>query len=136
MGRDASMFNTEHQQYIANAIAQRADEVVKRIKSPDEQPFILVLTPYDINSSEFNLRYLFAAHFQGISVISTARIDPVNYKLPSNNDLRDQRLMKLVAKAIGQQILHYPISSDRKSVMFGPIMGVEDLDSIGTWYDR
>ena len=136
MGRDDTMFNAEHRQYIANVIARHADGIIKGLKRPEEQPFILVLTPYDINAEEFDLRFLFAAHFKGISVISTARIDPVNYGLPRDDKLRDQRLMKLVNKAIGQQVLHYPISSDRGNVMYGPIMGLDDLDSIGSWYSR
>ena len=132
MGRDASMFNTEHRQYNANLIARRANEIIRGLKRPEDQPFILVLTPHDINSEEFHLKFLFAAHLQGISVISTARIDPVNFGLPRNDKLRDERLMKLIYKAIGQQVLHIPISSDRKSVMYGPIMGLDDLDSIGS----
>ena len=136
MGQDATMFNAERRQYIANEIARRADEIIKGLKRPEEQPFVLVLTPYDINAAEFNLRFLFAAHLNGISIISTARIDPFNYGLPRDDKLRDERLMKLINKAIGQQILHYSISSDRRSVMYGPIMGLEDLDSIGSWYDR
>lgn len=134
MGKQPSMFNAEHRQYIANEIAKQADQVIKNPPGPAEQPFILVLTPYDINEQEFNLRFLFAAHFKGVSVISTARIDPVNFGLPRNDKLRDARLMKLVDKAIGQQIHGYPISSDRRSVMYGPIMSLDDLDAIGAWY--
>lgn len=136
MGRDAAMFSEEHRQYIANVIARHVNEVIKNLKQPNEQPFVLVLTPNDINSEEFNLRFLFAAHYKGLSVISTARIDPVNYGLPKDEKLRDARLMKLINKAIGQQVRHYPISTDRKTVMYGPIMGLDDLDSIGIWYDR
>jgi len=134
LGKQPSMFDTEHRQYIANEIAKQADQVIKKPSAPIEQPFIIILTPYDINAQEFNLRFLFAAHFQGVSVISTARIDPVNYRLPRNDQLRDARLMKLIDKAIGQQVHRYPISSDRKSVMYGPIMSVDDLDAIGAWY--
>ena len=138
MGRETSMFNTEHRQYSANRIAQRAHEIIAAIKRPEEQPFILVLTPYDINTEDFQLRFLFAAHFKeiahfnGVSVISTARIDPVNYGLPRDNKLRDDRLMKLINKAIGQQVLHIPISSDSKSAMYGPILGLDDLDSMSS----
>lgn len=130
MGKDPSMFNSVRQQYIANAIAKRADEIINALKNPNEHPFVLVLTPYDINAQEFDLRFLFAAHYQRISVVSTARIDPVNYGLPRDDKLRDERLMKLINKTIGQQVLHYPISSDRNNMMFGPIMGLDDLDSI------
>jgi len=71
---------------------------------------------------------------KGISVISTARIDPVTYDLPRDDKLRNERLMKLVNKAIGQQVHRYPVSSDRRSVMYGPIMSLDDLDAIGAWY--
>ncbi len=134
LGRDVSMFNPETRQYNANEIARHAEQAIQSFRQPDERPFILVLTPYDINAPEFDLRFLFAAHLNGISVISTARIDPVNYGLPRDDTLRDARLMKLIHKALGQQIHHYPIATDRKSVMYGPIMGLEDLDAIGDWY--
>ena len=134
LGKQPSMFNPERRQYIANEIAKEAIQVIKNLQGSNEQPFILVLTPYDINAQEFDLRFLFAAHFKGVSVVSTARIDPVNYGLPKNDKLRDERLIKLINKAIGQQVYRYPISSERKSVMYGPIMSVDDLDVIGVWY--
>ena len=134
MGKQPSMFDAERRQYVANEIAKDAYHAVQKLQAPDERPFILVLTPYDINAREFQLRFLFAAHLQGISVISTARIDPVNYGLTRDDALRDARLVKLINKAVGQQVHGYPISSDRRSVMYGPIMSVDDLDAIGSWY--
>ena len=128
------MFDTQRRQYLANEIAKHAYEVIQRLRQPNEHPFILVLTHHDLNARESDLRFLFASHFKGISVISTARIDPVNYGLPKDDKGRDERLMKLINKAIGQQVHGYPISSDRKSVMYGPIMSLQDLDAIGIWY--
>ena len=74
------------------------------------------------------------ANYRGLSVVSTARIDPINYNLPKDEKLRDERLMKLINKAIGLQVYKYKVSSDMSSVMYGPIMGVEDLDRVGSWY--
>jgi predicted Zn-dependent protease len=134
LGRQSSMFDTQRRQQITNEIAKHAHDVIQRIKQPHEHPFVIVLTQQDVNARESDLRFLFASHFKGISVLSTARIDPVNYGLPRDDKRRDERLMKLINKAIGQQVHGYPISSDRKSVMYGPIMSVDDLDAIGAWY--
>jgi hypothetical protein len=37
----------------------------------------------------------------------------------------------MVKKRIGIMIFHLPQSDDRRSVMYGPVLGLDDLDSIG-----
>jgi predicted Zn-dependent protease len=97
---------------------------------------VIVLTKQDINSSDFRLRFLFSEHITKykLSVISTARIDPFNFGEPSNDKLTMRRLEKLIDKSLGFNLYGYPTSSDRKSVMYGPIMGLHDLDAIGESY--
>lgn len=41
------------------------------------------------------------------------------------------RLRKMVSRTIGFLYFRLPQRADRKSVMYGPILGVNDLDSIG-----
>jgi hypothetical protein len=45
-----------------------------------------------------------------------------------------ERALKLINKAIGYGVYGYEASSDINSVMYGPIMGPDDLDRVGSWY--
>ncbi len=70
-----------------------------------------------------------------MSVISTARINPVNFGNPKNERLVTQRLMKLINKSIGLNHYKYKVSTNKSNVMYGPIMSPMDLDKVGDWYD-
>jgi hypothetical protein len=58
-------------------------------------------------------------------------MDPVNLREPPDPALLHTRLRKMVSKNIG--IMHYrlPQTTDRNSVLYGPILSLDDLDSIG-----
>ncbi len=136
MGLSENMYSSEHKQYIANEIAKTAGRALlnQGLKFCDKT--VIVLTNNDINNSDFRFRYLFSSHFDRacLSVISTARINPANYGLPRNDKLVTERLIKLINKSIGLHHYKYSVSSNQNSVMYGPIMGPDDLDKIGSWY--
>lgn len=136
MGANKNMYNKERKQFISNEIAREALYVLKRNGLLPCSKTVVVLTNKDINTSDFTLRYNFSTHFDKacMSIVSTARINPVNYDLPKNDPLVYERLMKLVNKAIGLHYYKYVISTNINSVMYGPIMGPGDLDSVGNWY--
>ncbi len=64
-------------------------------------------------------------------MVSSTRMDPVNFRQPPDPALLHTRLRKMISKNIG--IMHYrlPQSTDRNSVLYGPILSLADLDSIG-----
>ena len=136
MGKNPAMFNAEKQQYLSEEIAQAAWRVLHDNGDADLSKAVIVLTRDDINTGDFRFRYFFSNHFEDLklSVISTARIDPINYGLPADHDLKIRRLEKLVNKSLGLHLYGYKNGTDKSSVMYGPIMGVEDLDSVGDWY--
>ncbi len=135
MGTSPDMYNPERRQYDADKIFSEAEKVVDRISHQKEVPYAVVLLHQDLNRPPFNLRYTFAVHStQGISVISTARMDPRNYGLPADNELLYTRLKKMVMKGIGYNVFGYKRSLNRSSVMYSPIMSVQDLDEIGNSY--
>ena len=77
-------------------------------------------------------RYAFAAgDTVKVAVVSSARMDPTFYREPTNPQVLHVRLRKMVAKYIGYMYFRRSQSNDRKSVMYGPILGVDDLDAIG-----
>jgi len=131
MGTSPNMFNSERRQYDANKIISEARTVLPRITHQTDIPYAVVLLHQDLNRPPFNLRYTFAVHStQGISVISTARMDPRNYGLQPDDELLYSRLKKMVMKGIGYNIFGHKRSLDRSSVMYSPIMSVQDLDEI------
>ncbi len=65
------------------------------------------------------------------AVGSIARMDEQNFGHGRNDEVLKTRLRKMITKNLG--IMYYGLeqSKDRRSVMFGPILGVDDLDSVG-----
>ncbi len=69
-----------------------------------------------------------------LTVMSLARIDPRSYRQLANHELVLDRATKLINKALGYHIYGYKASSDAGNVMYGPIMGLDDLDRVNMWY--
>lgn len=134
MGTSPEMYVAERRQYNVNEILKEGRTVLKRIQYQEKTPFAIILTSMDINSPPYNLRFNFASHARGMSVVSTARMDNRNFGLPANSGLLYLRLKKMVKKAIGYGYYGYKRSLDRGSVMYSPIMGMQDLDEIGMDY--
>lgn len=98
----------------------------------DPQAILIGFTSGDMYIQQYTWRFAFAFRAdQSAAVVSSARMDPSNYGEPPDPELLQERLRKMVSKQIG--ILHFglPQSGDRRSVMYGPILGRDDLDSIG-----
>jgi len=115
-----------------------AEELVALVKrhhprlAVDPEAILIALTPYDMYIRGHTWRFAFAWRADGrFAVISSARMDPLNFGDPFDPDLLHTRLRKMTTKTIG--IMHYrlPQSEDRSSVMYGPILGLDDLDSVG-----
>ena len=136
MGYSDKMFNPETEQYYAEAIASAAVSVFASTSTTISDKAIIVITDKDINHKRSTLRFVFSSHYNkfNLSVISTARINTNNYGLDPDGDLLTSRLYKLVNKSLGLNYYKYKQTNDRSSVMYGPILGVQDLDVIGDWY--
>jgi len=139
MGKGDEMLIEGSDQYNANVLAGNGNEIGKNIGR--EGAFLLVLTNEDINYPDSGLRYVYAAHYEGVSVVSLARINPRNFgvnldliSIPGKFLKMKERALKLINKSIGYGVYGYEASSNIKSVMYGPIMGPTDLDKVGTWY--
>jgi len=139
MGKGKEMLLVDSDQYNADYLAGVGTTIGKRIAR--NGAFIVVLTNEDINYPESGLRYVFSSHYDGISVVSLARISSLNFgakidllSAPEAFSNIMERSLKLINKAIGYEAYGYEVSSNINSVMYGPIMGVNDLDQVGSWY--
>lgn len=136
MGLDEHHFDNKHKQFVGEEIVKSSFEIARSLRKSGKKTPILVIIPGDMNSQEFRFRYLFSQHFvdHKITVISLARINPASYGLPPDPDLTGTRALKLANKALGFHMYGYMPSSNTGNVMYGPIMGLDDLDKVNTWY--
>jgi Zn-dependent protease with chaperone function/predicted Zn-dependent protease len=128
---ERAVVNFERQQLIAEELVA----LIKR-KYPelagDPGAILIGITPYDMYIRRSTWRFAFAFRDEGrFAVVSSTRMDPVNLREPPDPALLHTRLRKMVSKNIG--IMHYrlPQTTDRNSVLYGPILSLDDLDSIG-----
>ncbi len=103
--------------------------------------YCVVLTNLDINRKDSGLRYLFAQHYKGLSVVSVARLSEANFgarltllSVPVIAEKVADRTIKLVNKGVGLGRYGYALSTNKMSVMYAPVMGLSDLDAVGNWY--
>lgn len=139
MGKGAEMKIKDTGQYHSGYLAKQGLEIAQRTGNQDS--FVIVLTNEDINTPDSGLRYNYSTHYEGVSVVSLARINPSNllllpnlYQIPTMYIKMTERALKIVNKAIGYGVYGYEASSDWNSVMYSPIMGPDDLDRVGEWY--
>ncbi len=96
------------------------------------QSIVIGITEGDMYIREVDWRFAFAKRDgDRFAVVSSARMDPVNFGYLPDDELLQTRLRKMLSKNIGIMYYKLPQKSDRKSVMFGPILGIRDLDSMG-----
>ena len=104
-----------------------ADRVRRLYESPSA--LVILMTRRDLNSAAGGTRYLFSFHnfATNLSVVSGARCAAG----AASDEVALHRLYKLLLRAVGEQVLHLPRSSDPASIMYAPLLGVDDLDMIG-----
>jgi predicted Zn-dependent protease len=132
-GRTAKMYSPSGQM-IAERVRDDLQIPIKRLYNLTPQTIFIALTREDLNGEDGGTRFVFASHFppERLSVISTARLSDAFYGKPDTPDNTRLRLYKMVKKAIGLQYYGYWRSTDLKSVMYSPIMSLDDLDAVGT----
>ncbi len=139
MGKGKEMLIKDSDQYNADILAAIGLRIGKNIGR--DGAFTIVLTNEDINRPDSGLRYIYSSHYEGISVVSLARINPLNFgvdlnliSIPEKFLKMKERALKIINKSIGYGVYGYEASSNINSVMYGPIMGPSDLDKVGNWY--
>jgi len=120
-------------------IAEEAVELVKQFYpdlAGDPSALFLGLTDHDMYIRGKNWRFAFAYRTQGrFAVVSTFRMNPVTFNRPPDMKLLRTRLRKMITKQLGLYYFGLPQRSDRHSALFGPIMGLDDLDSVDEEFD-
>jgi len=121
-------------QYAGEALLDRADRASKRLPGLGPDTYRLFLTVRDINAQAGGFRFQFSMHNRALncSVVSMARLfEFVDGEVRLTN-LAGARAVKLAKRAVGELHLGWQRSTDPSDLMYAPLMGLEDLDRIGT----
>ncbi len=118
------------------------EELVNQMKrqlsaeANDSTVLMMGFTRGDMYIRQKDWRFAFAYREQGrFAAISTARMDPVSFGLPVDDGVLVRRLIKMTSKQIGLYYYRLPERQERTSVLFSPILGVDDLDSVSLDFD-
>lgn len=92
---------------------------------------VIGVTAQDMYIRAFAWNFAFGYH-EGdrFGVLSTARMDPTWFANPANPELLRKRLRKAAARTVGYLYYGYRENTDRRSVMFGPVLSIDDLDRL------
>lgn len=132
-GRSPKMFGPFHQM-IAERVRDELKVPLHRLYDVTPKTIFIALTRDDLNGEDGGTRFAFATHFppERLSVVSMARLSDSFFGKMDAPGVTRLRLYKMVKKAIGLQYYGYARSTDLNSVMYSPIMSLDDLDASGT----
>lgn len=127
---DPSIVNRARRQLVAERVVLLIKETHPTV-ADDYRVAIIGLTTQDMYIEEYTWRFAFAYRVgDRIAVVSSARMDPTLYGEPPNAPLLEERFRKMVTKNIGHVYYHKRPSRDRRNIMYGKILGLDDLDRI------
>ena len=131
IGLEPVVVDERRRQFIAEELLSLLKRrYPEHARSP--QSIVIGITEGDMYIREVDWRFAFAKRDgDRFAVVSSARMDPVNFGDLPDDELLQARLRKMLSKNIGIMYYKLPQKSDRRSVMFGPILGIHDLDSMG-----
>ena len=124
------LIDRERDQLRAEGVA----ELIMRshpLTADDRDVVLIGVMPHDmIGEGNFNYTFALGPEGERSAIVSTARLDPLAYGLPADDELLATRLRKLVVGHVG--IVHWalPFSDDPTSVMRSSIVTVGDVDEI------
>jgi predicted Zn-dependent protease len=125
---DESIMDPDRRQLVAEDLLALMKSA-HRWQAWNPRSVLIGITPYDMYArQQREWRFVFNWRQRGSAVISMARLDPVNLGQPADALLFQQRLRKVVDRNIGFQVFLRPPSHDPRSILFTPVMGVDELD--------
>ena len=129
---DKSVVDNARRQLIAEALIALMRRGYPR-EAADDSAVLVGITSNDLYIASYTKsRWAFSYRMDGrFAVVSTARMDEGRWGRVSNPELLETRLRKMVTKNLGILYFRLDQSTDRRSVMYGPIQSFGDLDSIG-----
>ncbi|MBX9657136.1 MAG: hypothetical protein K2X00_01110 [Nitrospiraceae bacterium] len=134
---DRAAMDHKRGQYIGEEVVKSVMRQLPAL-AEDQSALLIAFTSTDLYiGSKRSWRFAFAIRLIGrFAVISTARMDPEAFGLEADDIVLMSRLRKMVSKTIGGYYYGLPERTEKSSVMFSPILGVDDLDEVSGDYDE
>jgi predicted Zn-dependent protease len=126
---DPAAYNRNRQQAIADdLIANIEQRYAGLLHEPDAR--IIAVTPVDMYIRTENWGFTFSLRDDNdrVAVVSFARMSPEMFGNTPDQELLQSRLRKMVTKNIGIMCYGFPLSENHRSVLYGSIGGVDELD--------
>jgi predicted Zn-dependent protease len=126
----------DKKQIKGEVVLEELGQVIGRLSYSKSNAIYILIAADDLNDMSDTKRFLFALNNSDRrrAIISIARMR-LNPDGPEEAPILTKiRLYKMVKKQIGEMYYGYKRSNDLNSVMYSPIMGMDDLDIIGSEY--
>lgn len=123
------MRDEKRRQLIAEeVIAAMERRYAKQLRQKNTDCYLIGMTDNDLYTRLQDWQSAFSARSGRAGILSSARMDPRFFGRPANATLTKTRLRKMVRRYL--ENLYYPVSSkDPRSVLYGQILSLEDLDA-------
>ena len=141
---DRTMYDPARSQLIA-------DELIAAVRSRyptlarNPRARVIAITAQDmyIKARRETWRYAFSlrSNENSLAVVSYARMDQAYQAYPAylgntpDEELLRSRLRKMVIKNIGIMYYGLPVSRDPRSVLYGNVLGLDDLDYMSEFFE-
>ena len=91
---------------------------------------VIAITSWDMYIADRPWLFGFSWRQPPYAVVSYARMDPVKLGGFANRDRLMARLRKMVSRNVGIMLFDLPLNSNRDSLMYQDVMGVDELDRV------
>lgn len=117
-------------QYAAEDYFPIGARVARTLRDASPRTYFIVLTQRDINARSGNFRFQYSMHspMANTSVLSVARLLHQADGSPAAAEVVGARVAKMLMRIVGEMRLGWKRSSDTLSLMYAPIMSVDDID--------
>jgi predicted Zn-dependent protease len=130
-------YDPTRQQHVADRFGEYIHNYSKTLSDTKPNTIYIGILADDMYPENSNWNFCLSANFEKVSIIATDRLVPhgVTDKQQAGKIYGD-RLLKMLKRVIGMQYFGYPRSSDPRSLMFSPLMGVDELDRMELNYSE
>jgi predicted Zn-dependent protease len=117
-------------QYPAEDYFPIGARVARTLRDASPRTYFIVLTNRDINSKTRNFRFQYSMHspMANTSVLSVARLLFNADGSRATEDVAFGRVSKMLMRIVGEMRLGWQRTSDPLSLMYAPVMSVDDID--------
>lgn len=123
-------FDKDREQYVADDLYPYLYDCVKRLGSTNKNALYIALLAGDMYDRNSSWNFAFQLGYSGnISIIATDRMVPYGVTSRRHAEaIYGDRLSKMLIRTISERLYGIGRSIDPESVMYAPIMSVDDID--------